>query len=142
VKYWYKHGVRGALLESTNSIGAAGLGLYLYSRMGWNITDSVARLMDEYYDSNYGKAAHAMYLAQNHLVNTLDKKRGLYEAITIIATQVPRKGVKPDEIKRITTYKSYLHYLKLFYDYKAANRKYAVQATDTLIRYAHSIFSG
>ena len=140
VKYWYKHGVKGALLESSNSIGAAGLGLYLFSRLGWNINDSVAQLMDEYYNLNYGKAGHAMYVAQNHLVNTLDNKRGLYESMAVIATRVNKRGLKPEELRRITEYKSYLHYLKLLYDYKGADKQYEIQATDTLIRYAHGIF--
>ena len=37
-------------------------------------------------------------------------------------------------------YESYLHYLKLLYDFKGANGKNVIQATDTLVRYAHSIF--
>ncbi len=140
VKYWYAHKVRGVLLESSCSIGATGLGLYLYSRTAWSLHSDTHELISEYYHLNYGAAADAMHQAQDMLGDTIDNRRALYNAISIISKKVHMRRLTPGQQARVVSYESYLHYLKLLYDYKRADKKDQIQSTDTLLRYAHSIF--
>ena len=140
VKYWHTHKVKGMVLESSYSIGAAGLGLYLFSRLGWDVHASVHDMADEYYRLNYGKAAQAMYQAQAVLADTLERRKELYSAVRTIHDKIKMSALTHEQQQRIVAYESYLHYLKLLYEYKTFDKANEPQTTDSLIRYANSIF--
>lgn len=67
--YWKKLGIRGVNLESSYSTGATGAGLYLFSRLSWNMKENSEKILSEYYRNCYGDASAVVRQTQEAIIN-------------------------------------------------------------------------
>jgi len=141
IKYWHSQNIKGITLESSYSIGATGIGLYLFARLSWDVHQDEWRLLREYYHQCYGPAYNAVWFAQQALADdSLEKSVVLNKVDHNFNTDLQKLKLEPEQKVRITDFKAYLHYLKLLYQMQATDAKGDTVAVDNLLRYTYSIF--
>ncbi|HWB64716.1 MAG TPA: DUF4838 domain-containing protein, partial [Chitinophagales bacterium] len=141
LRYWHEQHIMGATLESSYSIGCTGPGLYVFSRLGWNINYDAGKLLDDYYNRCYGKAATAVRRSQELLsADTLNAKCSLNCAIEELHKGTSKLRLDSTQNTCLTYYKAYLHYLRLLYVVKNNGGSVEPLATDSLMRYTYGIF--
>lgn len=141
LKYWYDQHIKGANLESSYSIGSTGIGLYLFAHMTWDIHRDPNQLIDEYYELNYGKAAPVLKQVQQILSDTTIKNaEALVKAAHLLKVKTQALSLAEKQKSHLTDYKAYLVYLKLLYKVQNGSARDEPAASDTLMRYAYSIF--
>ncbi|MBL0311099.1 MAG: DUF4838 domain-containing protein [Bacteroidetes bacterium] len=143
IRFWHDQGIKGITLESSYSIGATGLGLYLFSRLSWNINTNVEREVSEFYQKIYGNAAGKVRQAQSALetdTNLIDKRISLHLASRIIDSQ--ETATQNDTIlgARLTSYKAYLLYLNFLYDFQRNEITEDTTAIDRLMTFVYGTF--
>lgn len=141
IKYWHDQNIKGITLESSYSIGATGVGLYLFARLGWNVHQDEWRLLKEYYHQCYGPAYNAVWFAQQALADdSLGKSVVLDKVDHNFNNDLKKLKLEPEQKALVTDFKAYLHYLKLLYKMQATDAKGDTVAVDNLLRYTYSIF--
>jgi hypothetical protein len=141
MKYWYTQNIQGVTLESSYSIGATGLGLYMFVRLACNKNTDINKLKDEYYANCYGAAAKAVQLAQHALTeDTVSNELALANATVVLNKQLNKVKLTANEQVCVTDYKAYLHYLNLLYAYKHGNGKNTPAACDSLMQFVYGTF--
>ncbi len=141
IKFWHEQHIMGATLESSYSIGATGIGLFLFARLGWNVNSDVNKILDEYYKHCYGDAANAVRKSQQILsADTIDRTCALARSMQVLQKQTAKLKLEEPQKTCLTDYKAYLHYLKLLYNVQKEDAKIEPLASDSLMRYTYSIF--
>ena len=141
LKYWHAQNIRGITLESSYSIGATGVGLYLFARLGWNIHQDEWRLLKDYYHQCYGPAHDVVWLADLALADdSMEKSVVLNKVEKDFSKGLEKLELTPEEKLRIIDYEAYLHYLKLLYRMQKTDAQGDTVAVDNLLRYVYSIF--
>lgn len=124
LRYWKGTGIRGFLLESSYSIGATGPGLYLMSRLGWNIDENMDTILNRYYKEMFGSSWAFMkvyYDKTNHDFRKIADIPFLYQ-------QLDRTSINTDDdlVKgRVDVLRAYVHYLVLFYQYENSKSQFS-----------------
>ncbi len=140
IRYWKEQNIKGITLESSYSIGATGIGLYLYARTSWRAKTDEKKTLDEYYNFCYGKAASVIHHAQNILNDdSIGTHQSLINAMLSIQKETENLKLDSAEQARLVAYKSYLHYVKLIYNYYKKHLLPEPMASDSLLRYSWSI---
>jgi hypothetical protein len=121
---WHRAGVEGIALESTYGAGASGIALYLAGQLMWNPEQDAAPLLDEFYrlafreaaapmrrmierwGAKYMPIAHEIGASYHDLAEARRKARGDAEATA-----------------RVRAYEEYLHYLRLWMEYRDASHE-------------------
>jgi hypothetical protein len=142
IKYWHDQHIVGVTLESSYSIGATGLGLYLFSRLAWHVNSDVKGIIADYYTYCYGRAAPGIEKAQQVLASdTLSRNTALAEAMHIVHSATKKPLTDTLQNYRVAAYKAYMHYLKLLYDMQRMDAQHDTSSCDKLLRYVYSIHS-
>lgn len=140
IRYWKEQNIKGITLESSYSIGATGIGLYLYARTAWRTTTDEKKTLDEYYSFCYGKDAPVVHHAQNILNDdSIGNHESLMSAMLYIQKQTKALPLDSTQHARLVAYKSYLHYVKLVYNWQNKHLLTEPMGSDSLLRYAWSI---
>ncbi|MFN8322387.1 MAG: DUF4838 domain-containing protein [Chitinophagales bacterium] len=140
LKYWHKLGIRGVTLESSYSVGATGPGLYLFSRLSWDMNESADKILAEYYRNSYGEASDIIAQAQEELVSdTSGKWVALKALMPKIQSKVNGMNLSHAQKQRLTAYKSYLLYLKYFSDWQQSSKTGINQAAEKLLKFSWGI---
>lgn len=121
IRYWHEHGVEGISHESTYSGGALGLTWYLAGRLLWDPSADVNPILEEFYALAFGPAAPPMKRmlerwSEGFLLTRLElglSYRDLADARRLAAGKEP-------VLARLGDYEVYVHYLRLWSEYKAA----------------------
>jgi hypothetical protein len=141
VNYWYQQHIIGATLESSYSIGATGLGLYVFGRLGWNMHTDIGKMLEQYYSQCYGKAGTAVEETEEVISSdTMDKNCALRCAMQHLQKQTAKLKLDERQKTCLTYFKAYLHYLKLLYDVQREDRQIEPLASDSLMQYTYGIF--
>ncbi len=139
IKYWYRQGIKGVTLESSYSTAATGLGLYIFSRLSWDMNENIEELIAKYYYDNYGAAAPALQQSEEVLRGgKMNRREALLNAFEII--EKAKSPARTDSLRNlnINDYKAYLHYLKLLYDFKSAEKNERNVKADELISFVYA----
>ena len=140
IKYWYDEHIIGVTLESSYSIGATGIGLYLFTRLGWHVNSDVNAILDDYYKHCYGKAGDYVRQAQRVISNdTADKICALSQAMQLIEKHASKTKLEGQQKTCLTYYKAYLHYLRLLYDVQREDPKIEPAASESLMQFVYGI---
>lgn len=141
IKNWYKDGIRGYTLESSYSIGATGMGLYLAARLGWNHDENVETDLEGYYTACFGKAGKQIKEMQEALgEGPGDATERLNKAVQLLHQAQLQAADNKEVRERMATYMVYLHYLHLLYDFEAAAGNQKNTAADALMNFVYSTF--
>lgn len=120
IRFWHSQHVDSFNGESTASIGSMGIGWYLASKLLWKPDADVKAILDDFYSKSFGSAAPPMKRmlerwAQGFILS--GHELGLsYRDISEAYALAKDSSVK----KRIDDYAMYLHYLRLWHEYKIA----------------------
>lgn len=143
IRYWHQQGIRGITLESSYSIAATGIGLYLFARTSWDITTDEEKVLQEYYSACYGKAASVLRAAQLLLgTDTLvrDKETLRKEAVNLIYLGTKNQYLDSMQELRLSYYRAYLHYLRMLYALESGEASGDSAAVDALLNFTYGIF--
>ncbi len=139
IKYWYRQGIKGVTLESSYSTAATGLGLYIFCRLSWNMNENIEELIQKFYYDNYGVAAPALQQSDEVLRKENAKPREALQSAfeTIAKAKLP---AKTDSLRNLnlTDYKAYLHYLKLLYEFKSAEKNNIQAKAEDLMHFVYA----
>ena len=141
LKYWHAQNIKGVTLESSYSLGATGVGLYLFARLGWNINQDEWQILKDYYHTCYGPAHDVVWLADLALADdSMEKSAVLNKVERDFSKGLIKLKLEPEQKARIIDYEAYLHYLKLLYKMQNTDAQGDTIAVDNLLRYVYSIF--
>jgi len=138
LKLWSSHNVRFFNAETTTGAGAAGIALYLSSKVLWNPQTDYHAELNAFYEQAFGPARAPMqrmlerwtsgfYLHENELAVTFRDLREAYD----LAKSDP--GIQA----RVEDFITYAHYLRLLREFEVAERSSEDrhQAADALQRF-------
>ena len=136
---WKKFAIKGFMLESSYSIGSAGLGLYFMSRLGWNINEQVKTIQSSFYKNMFGTAAPKVKAFYEKINGNFQGAADLPYLLNLL--QQASTASKSDKVKsRIQLLQAYLHYLVVYYQWQAAPAASKGQAWEDVVSYAWRIY--
>ena len=112
--YKWKDYFNGITLETSYGIGLSGLGLYLMSRLSWDIHTNVNSLKEKFLQDMFGEASSYM---RDYYENAYNKYDGIAEVSYLQSLLKKADNNNPSVHARIDDLKNYLHYLYLYYQY-------------------------
>ena len=136
IDYWKQQEIKGFMLESSYSLGSTGLGLYLSMRKGWNINENTETLKQLFYKQLFGTSANLMevYFSKLATYSGSSDLPFLLEQLNKATLASPDPKVQ----QRLTVFKSYLHYLVLYYEYN--QQAQSQELLNELIKYVLEIY--
>lgn len=140
LKYWKEIKLNGFLLESSYSIGSAGMGLYLMSRIGWDISESTDKITQEYYTKMFGAGGETVKKYYEDINNNF---KGVADIPFLYATLSKAEELEkqnPEVKDRLLKLQAYIHYTVLYYQWKAAKGDQIVKALEKLMEYIWEIY--
>ena len=141
IKFWHKNNIKGIGLESSYSIGATGVGLYLFARLSWDANADEWKILKEYYHRCYGAAYDAVWNAHLKLADdSLERSQTLFKVISQLSKETSGLKLTAFEKAHLTDFKAYTHYLKLLYEMQSKDSKGDTVSVDNLLRYTYSIY--
>jgi hypothetical protein len=139
IKYWNNIGIKGFLLESSNGIGTTGVGLYLMSRLGWDISENTDKIIGSFYKNMFG--AGGMYVKT--YFNKINNNFREIADIPFLYDQLEQAAKKEnDQVanSRVNALKSYVHYTLLYYQYKNSKDPVKDGSWERLMKYSWEIY--
>ncbi len=112
---WKRLGLKGYALESGYSKFAAGIPLYLLSRMVWDEQLDVTNLMEEFTSMNFGSAHSIIAVMLKRWAENFDAKREFQVALQEIK-QARKLENNPQVNLRLDELEHYIYYTALFTD--------------------------
>ena len=141
IKYWHEQNIKGITLESSYGLGCTGIGLYLFARLSWDAHGDEWQILKDYYHQCYGKAYDAVWLAQLSLADdSLEKSQTLKNVMLNFQAATSKMQFDTLQKKRVADFKSYLHYLKLWYQVERTDAAGDTTAVDNMIRFVYSTY--
>lgn len=141
LQYWHINGLKGFLLESSNSIGTTGMGLYLAARLGWDIKENPGKIINGYYEKMYGKNGALWMRRYYEKVNSGFKGIADIPYLYYVLKKARAGEVAGSNIsKRVVKLEAYLHYVVLYYQWKQAKGQLAEVAWEKLMQYCWEIY--
>lgn len=121
MQYWRAHGIEGVGLESTYSAGAAGLALYIYSRIMWDPRTERKALLDEFFTRCFGPAAPPMRRMLERWAHGYHPDRIEFGKTYADLAEARRLAARdPAILKRVADYAIYAQYLRQRMEYSTA----------------------
>ncbi len=140
IKHWHQLGIKGITLESSYSIGATGLGLYLFTRLGWNAGENADAIKKEYFDFCYGKASEVVAQIEQRLGSDGATDAALAATMPLLLQKTANIKLDDAAHTRLVDYKAYLHYLKLLNDFQHADKQNLNAQSDALMEFVYGTF--
>lgn len=141
LKFWNEENIIGASLESSYSIGATGLGLYLFSRLSWNMNADYKKLEDEYYNTIYGSAGSAVKFANESFTDdTMKMWVTIKKVFPEFQNQTTGITLNKNQEYCLSSYKAYLHYIYLFTSQKTDKSKKPEEKCDETMEFVYGTF--
>lgn len=140
IRYWKSKGIRGVLFESSNGIGTTGLGLYLAGRMTWDMKESPEEILDGYYRTMFGGGSASMknyYEKINSNFREIADVPYLYKLLDRVQDESAGSKIIED---RVNLFRAYVHYVALYYNYKASSDNIRDGSWEQLIEFAWKIY--
>lgn len=137
LKYWYANHVQGFTLESSYSIGSTGLGLYLASRVGWNIKTDIIKEENDFYKNIFGDAPSI----KTFFRKAADDFSGAAD-IPFLLQQLSKANSESNNkfSVRIGYWQAYMHYVLLFYKMQNADEATKQNKWEDLVRFTWKIY--
>jgi hypothetical protein len=137
IKHWHAQGIKGFTLESSYSIGGNGLGLYLASRLGWDIHTNVEEEKNLFYKN--------LFVSSPAMKNFFQKLNSDFNGSPDLPYLLKQLSTANDETKgnfseRISCWQQYLHYTLLFYSFQNASEKEKEAKWQNLMQYIWRIY--
>jgi len=132
IRFWHQNNVVGFLSESTYSSGAVGITWYISSRLLWNPAVDEKQVIQDFYSKAFDKAEKPMKrMLERWATSFMLSDHELALSFRDIA-EADKLATSPEVKSRISDYKKYLQYLRLYYEYITAKpgseeRKIAVR---------------
>lgn len=136
LRVWKQYNVSTINLESTNGKGAMGHVLWLGSQMMWNTSLSFDSLYNDFLVTCFGPAASDIKKMYDRWSRNYQEALEVNLSLRDLAA-ASAKTSDPAVTERLKELKAYVHYLKLFYDYKASPG--SGTAFQNLVNYIHAI---
>jgi hypothetical protein len=113
ISYWRQQGVEGALLESTNSSGAAGIRLYVFAHMTWDPKAERKPLLDEFF-SMFGPVEPPMRRMMERWTRKFRLTRlELGKTYADLAEARRLAGNEAAVLRRVADYAIYVQFMRL-----------------------------
>jgi len=108
------------MLESSYSIGSAGMGLFLAARLGWNEKADITTEMRIFFSQMFGSSAQVV---KEYFQETTHGFGGLSDVIYLQNKLNKEREMQKDAkvASRILQLQAYLHYLLLYYQWNTAS---------------------
>lgn len=136
LRLWEKYNVTSINLETTNGKGAMGHTLWLASQMMWNTNLSFDSLYNDFLNQCFGPATKDVKRMYDRWSRNYQQEMEVNLSLQDLAAASSKTKDKAI-LERLNELKAYVHYLKLFYGYKAEPK--SVDAYESLVNYIHSI---
>lgn len=118
---WHRAGIEGIALETSYGGGATGLALYLAGQLMWNPEVDTAALLDEFYRlSFHGAFAPMKRLLERWAAQFAPTEYELGASYRDLAEARVRTAGDAAARARVRDYEVYLHYLRLWTEYRQA----------------------
>lgn len=142
IRFWKKSNAAAFHSESTYSAGAVGITWYLSSRLLWNPELDEKKILEDFYSKAFGQARQPMQRMLERWARSFmlsDHEIGL--SLRDIS-EADRLAKNPEVKARISDYKKYVIYLKLFYEYQSAKpgTPERMQAVRNLLNFMWQIY--
>jgi hypothetical protein len=138
IRYWKEQGLEGFMLESSNSIGSNGTGLYFAGRLGWDVKTDIKKEKTEFYKNMFGAAAATM---QEYYEKVSHDFNGVVDVAFLMQILGKAKngaaGIAKD---RITDLQAYLHFVSLYYKWQSAKPDLKEKQSDELLNFGWQIY--
>jgi hypothetical protein len=138
IKYWKEQQLEGFMLESSNSIGSNGTGLYFAGRLGWDIKTNIRKEKAEFYKNMFGSVAVSMQEYYEKISYDFNGVVDLpYLMQTLAKAKIGAAGTTKD---RITDLQAYLHFVSLYYKWQLAKPATKEKQSDELLNFGWQIY--
>ncbi len=135
LRFWKQYNITTIHLESTNAKGPMGHSFWLASQMMWNTTRSFDSLYKQFLNDCFGAAATDIKKMYDRWSLNYQSKMEVNLSLQDLAAAAS-KTKDESVLKRIGELKAYIHYLKLYFEYRDNS---SVAAYNKLINYIHQI---
>lgn len=135
LRLWKQYNITTIHLESTNAKGPMGHSFWLGSHMMWNTGLSFDSLYTEFLNECFGPAAADVKKMYDRWSLNYQERMEVNLSLQDLAAAA-NKTKDQAILTRLTELKAYIHYLKLYYDYRANS---TIPAYNKLISYMHQI---
>lgn len=135
LRFWKDYNVTTIHLETTTGKGAMGHSFWLAFQMMWNTNYSFDSLYNGFLTDCFGPAAEDIRTMYNRWSLNYQQAMDVNLSLKDLALAAS-KSQDPRIQARISELKAYVHYLKLYYDYRSSA---TVALYNELINYLHSI---
>jgi hypothetical protein len=137
LNYWKVQGIQGFMYETSYSLAATGIGLYLSGRIGWKAADDPGKITQSFYHQLFGEAAPYIEAYFNKISGSFSGVADLPYLFDLLY----KAGKSSSDLviqQRIAAYKAYLHYLVLYYRWHTDPHN--EQILDELIQYVLQVY--
>jgi hypothetical protein len=135
LRFWKDNSVTTVHLETTTGKGAMGHSFWLAFQMMWNTEHSFDSLYNEFLSDCFGPAANDIKRMYNRWSLNYQQAMDVNLSLNDLASAASK--IKDAKIQaKITELKAYVHYLKLYYDYRSNS---TVQSYNEIINYLYLI---
>lgn len=136
LRLWKLYNVTSINLETTNGKGSTGHALWLAGQVMWNTNISFDSLYKDFLNKSFGPAAPDIKNMYDRWSKNYQQEMEVDLSLHDLAKASSKTKDKAIHA-RLNELKAYVHYLKLFYDYKAAPK--SATAYERLVSYVHAI---
>lgn len=133
---WKKNNITSINIESTNSKGPMGHAFWLASQMMWNTNLSFDSLYSDFLLSCFGPAANDVKKMYDRWSQNYQEEMEVNLSLQDLK-HASEKTRDPEILNRLAELKAYVHYIKLYYEYKASPS--SAEAYEKLIGYIQAI---
>jgi hypothetical protein len=140
IHYWKAQNIQGFLLESSYSIGCTGPGLYLMSRIGWNINENLEAEQHKFYNLMFGRSAPAIEKYYDKISSNFREIADVPYLYSQLDQAVAAEGNRNDILNRIDLLKAYVHYATLFFQYKNSKNQLTDGTWENLMKYTWQMY--
>jgi hypothetical protein len=140
LRYWKRANLKGVKIESSYSKGAIGIGLYLFSKLAWDVNADENKLLEEFYEFSFKEAKAPMRRMLERWSGNFSGQSELPFAYRDL--KKAQELAKDESVKnRIAEWEAYLIYTDLFLAYNMLPRhsKERAAKAEELLQYMWSI---
>ncbi|MGZ4097892.1 MAG: DUF4838 domain-containing protein [Bacteroidia bacterium] len=137
LNYWNDEGIQGFMYESSYSLAATGLGLYLSGRVGWHSSENPLKIKQLFYYQLFGAAEPYIEAYFNKISGSFTGAADLPYLFDLLY----KAGECTSNLViqgRIDAFKAYLHYLVLYFRWHSD--PHSEKTLDELIQYVLQVY--
>lgn len=137
LRFWKRMNITGVYLESTYSKGAMGHAYWMAAQMMWNVNLNFDSLYNVFLKDCFGPAASDVRKMYDRWSRNYQEQMEVPLSLKNLA-DASQKTKDPLILARLAELKAYVHYLRLYYEYKISSTP---QLYDQLVSYIKQIHS-